>query len=628
MSNSSSYAIPTGNLYDISHIMQMPPEATSTLDIIQKAVAVGTSGLGSFGLTGALTFDLIGINAESTIITKYIDSADRIDFIIFLSTSSSGKNFSIGTIDTNTSVVTVNYSNNPATSDEYVLRTGDTMTGNLEIDASSAQIELKDTNHNGEMYAGWGAGHKNHGVYSYGYAPTATTWTDDGKWLVYRDASGNVKLNGNADTATSATKATQDGSGNVITDWYYHRPNWQANATSDWCTMPLIRTARPNRLAFLPPDQVIIEQTTNGGSTWTSAGVSDTEKRKLFSGNYDADVRIPLISSKQNTNCGIRITISAMKYNVPSGTAETSKYNYWNSSYVASTNRYCTLGLLWFWVSTAGGTISLKVSAAKGSSSTTWTTLFEDSNFGLSGWSGSDWCRFAENVFGGSTGQTTQYWNYRFEFFTRTLSAAAYQGQYHKVCRITGYGSNCWTSANNMMGVDSLYSWDYNGNGSFPGTATNATNIYAKSGSYKTVANTLLEMVYPVGSVYMSTNSTSPATFLGGTWTQIKGRFLLGVGANTANTVTTYGSLSASAINRSSTKEQGGRTSVQLTLPNYRKRLYIWQGGSGGAGGTAILNGDYIAYGQNYNCWLTDSDNEAFYIMPPYFTVYMWERTA
>lgn len=37
------------------------------------------------------------------------------------------------------------------------------------------------------------------------------------------------------------------------------------------------------------------------------------------------------------------------------------------------------------------------------------------------------------------------------------------------------------------------------------------------------------EVIYPVGSIYMSTNSTSPATLFGfGTWTRIEGKFLLG----------------------------------------------------------------------------------------------------
>ena len=40
----------------------------------------------------------------------------------------------------------------------------------------------------------------------------------------------------------------------------------------------------------------------------------------------------------------------------------------------------------------------------------------------------------------------------------------------------------------------------------------------------------VLESVYPVGSIYTSTDSTSPATRFGGTWVQIKDRFLLAAG--------------------------------------------------------------------------------------------------
>lgn len=36
----------------------------------------------------------------------------------------------------------------------------------------------------------------------------------------------------------------------------------------------------------------------------------------------------------------------------------------------------------------------------------------------------------------------------------------------------------------------------------------------------------LLEVVYPVGTIYQSWSSTSPATIFGGTWTQIESTFL------------------------------------------------------------------------------------------------------
>lgn len=42
----------------------------------------------------------------------------------------------------------------------------------------------------------------------------------------------------------------------------------------------------------------------------------------------------------------------------------------------------------------------------------------------------------------------------------------------------------------------------------------------------------LLDMVYPVGSIYLSVNSTSPTTLFGGSWDRITGKFLLGATDN------------------------------------------------------------------------------------------------
>ena len=53
-------------------------------------------------------------------------------------------------------------------------------------------------------------------------------------------------------------------------------------------------------------------------------------------------------------------------------------------------------------------------------------------------------------------------------------------------------------------------------------------------------ASDLLNKIYPIGSIYMSVNSTNPSALFGGTWEQFaQGRVLLGVGSNGETNYTT-----------------------------------------------------------------------------------------
>lgn len=66
-----------------------------------------------------------------------------------------------------------------------------------------------------------------------------------------------------------------------------------------------------------------------------------------------------------------------------------------------------------------------------------------------------------------------------------------------------------------------------------------------------TFKTTLLNFCYPVGSLYWSSKSTNPATLFGGTWVQIKDRFILACGD-------TYTSSGAT----------GGASTVTLSVDN------------------------------------------------------------
>lgn len=151
-----------------------------------------------------------------------------------------------------------------------------------------------------------------------------------------------------------------------------------------------------------------------------------------------------------------------------------------------------------------------------------------------------------------------------------------------------------------------------------------STDNYSSSGSGASgdggeeVKSFSLEDVYPVGSIYMSVNSTSPATLFGfGTWEQLKDRFLLAAGD-------TY-----------SAGSTGGEATHKLTtneMPSHNHSTY---------GNVPKINTDRgsTVYGHstsNENWWFSGvassvkntGGGAAHNNMPPYLSVYMWKRTA
>ena len=124
----------------------------------------------------------------------------------------------------------------------------------------------------------------------------------------------------------------------------------------------------------------------------------------------------------------------------------------------------------------------------------------------------------------------------------------------------------------------------------------------------------MLDKAYPVGSIYMSVNSTNPQNLFGGTWVQIKDRFLLAAG-------TTY---KAGAT--------GGEATHTLTvdeIPNHQHVL--WYPNEGGEQSAAI---GYPEAGSK-NTWYAEASKTggagggaAHNNMPPYLSVYVWKRTA
>lgn len=127
----------------------------------------------------------------------------------------------------------------------------------------------------------------------------------------------------------------------------------------------------------------------------------------------------------------------------------------------------------------------------------------------------------------------------------------------------------------------------------------------------------LLNLIYPVGSIYMSANNVSPATFIGGTWEQIKDKFLLAAG-------TTY---AAGAT--------GGEATHTLTTGEMPNHYHVMKVAS--ATTTASDAGWRASGVKAYSSQVVNSPtdnitdvggNAAHNNMPPYLVVYVWKRTA
>ena len=147
--------------------------------------------------------------------------------------------------------------------------------------------------------------------------------------------------------------------------------------------------------------------------------------------------------------------------------------------------------------------------------------------------------------------------------------------------------------------------------------------------------------IYPVGSIYISASSTSPATLFGGTWEQIQGRFLCAAGNNgESGNANLNKSLGATGGTYRHQHEYGLRHNVyygqganstsdadSIQLSNYNtSNTQSWKSGSqnGNAQGRHASwsgEGSLSRFDVTANTKLTDS-------LPPYIAVNVWQRTA
>ena len=131
-------------------------------------------------------------------------------------------------------------------------------------------------------------------------------------------------------------------------------------------------------------------------------------------------------------------------------------------------------------------------------------------------------------------------------------------------------------------------------------------------------ASNIFNLIYPVGSIYMSINSTNPSTLFGGTWTRLpKGKFLYNIDSDSAS----WGNGNSTGTTTNShtlTVEQ--IPSHSHTVDKYYNTgvggYYVY--GSNGTGSKLTndtgINATGGGKGHSHNI--------------PYISVYMWRRTA
>lgn len=138
--------------------------------------------------------------------------------------------------------------------------------------------------------------------------------------------------------------------------------------------------------------------------------------------------------------------------------------------------------------------------------------------------------------------------------------------------------------------------------------------------------SSILNQIYPVGSIYISTNSVSPSALFGGTWQRIQGRFLLATGTPDSNNDNHFGAMSGESWS-AGVKTKGGQDYHQLTvseMPSHTHRGMYSSGTGTSAGMAGVSTNNWYANGYNENTGGDGAHNN----MPPYYAVYMWERTA
>lgn len=183
-------------------------------------------------------------------------------------------------------------------------------------------------------------------------------------------------------------------------------------------------------------------------------------------------------------------------------------------------------------------------------------------------------------------------------------------------------------------------------------------HVFSSEDSYNTNKNSIgvgdlallpiLDLIHPIGSIYWSTDSTSPATLFGGTWEQIKDTFILAAGS-TYSAGSTGGEASHTLTVAETPAHTHTRGNMEITgffgatVPNRHSNTAsgAFSGGTKPAGynnseyNSGTVSSTTPIYGYNLNAsngWTGSTSSvgsgNSHNNMPPYLVAYCWKRVA
>nr|DAX68518.1 MAG TPA: Receptor Binding Protein [Caudoviricetes sp.] len=193
-----------------------------------------------------------------------------------------------------------------------------------------------------------------------------------------------------------------------------------------------------------------------------------------------------------------------------------------------------------------------------------------------------------------------------------------------------------FVNAINNLNVDSLHT-QHNAmfNAWFEGIKNRlgsdlAGNLQNQINAIKSEQSQLLQRVYPIGSLYISESTVSPATLFGfGRWEKIEDRFLIGASGNTP-----IKSQGGSAIHTHGQRDgRNGNLAAAIGAVNNQPNTIGYKAANdtniGAVGGaTYVVAGTNLGFGSwNHFTQVVGQTAEAI-TYPPYYAVNIWKRTA